>query len=503
MTTGNLNPQPIRIGPTHQLFLDDYLIESREKLSLVVNPVKKHPANPVIHPELDWEPRGYIAYGSVIWDDEQGLYKAWCQDVGGRNVGGANEDTKRTGLFYFTSEDGINWQRPELDVVTFGDVHTNIVALVMDSQHPAAWPYCQEFFGVSKDPSEADPDRRYKLGYLYLDRPYEGDDGDPDHPGEQRGLGVAFSPDGIHWTPRDTWVTHATIDGSTCWMWDPRLSKWVIYGRDRHIAPDVAEKWGDHPEFQHHWGRAVKRAESEDFLTWEPDWGERILHIDTEDGPGHEIYGMNVFPYEGIYIGLVQMFYCYADNVSLDIQLAVSRDGIHFDRLSDRSPFIPLGGVGAWDRMNHSAANNPPIRVGDELRFYYGGRNYRHSAPYKFADDGQDATEHYVAGVGIGTVPVDRFAGLVASFDTGRLVTRPLQLDSGVLHVNANVKFGALQVAVLDVEGNALPDSEARVTGVDAVDIPLDLPALAGSVAAPVRLAITVANGHLYSLWVE
>jgi hypothetical protein len=105
--------------------------------------------------------------------------------------------------------------------------------------------------------------------------------------------------------------------------------------------------------------------------------------------------------------------------------------------------------------------------------------------------------------VGIGTILVDRFAGLVASFDTGRLVTRPLQLDSGVLHVNADVQFGTLHLSVLDVEGKPLPESEARVSAVDAVDIPLNLPALAGSGTTPVRLAITLANGHLYSLWVE
>ena len=80
-------------------------------------------------------------------------------------------------------------------------------------------------------------------------------------------------------------------------------------------------------------------------------------------------------------------------NRALDVQLAVSRDGVRFTRdrgtiaarqgaRPTRTAFLPNGPVGSWDRFNQSLANNPPIAVGDELRFYYGGRTYRH-APYK------------------------------------------------------------------------------------------------------------------------
>ena len=43
---------------------------------------------------------------------------------------------------------------------------------------------------------------------------------------------------------------------------------------------------------------------------------------DLEDRPGTEIYSMRVFPYESLYIGLVQTFLALPDDPVLDVQLA-------------------------------------------------------------------------------------------------------------------------------------------------------------------------------------
>ncbi len=493
---------PIKLTSTHELFLDDYLIERSEKLTLRVNPVRKHPRNPVIRPTEDWEPRGYIAFGSVLHDPRDGLYKAWCMALGGLEIAPPGVEACAPALCYFTSDDGIEWERPQLDVVRMGAGDTNIVAFGGEGDQPAAFEDLYEFFGVSIHDTDPDPDRRFKMGFLHFIREYDGADGHPTYPGQQRGLGVAFSPDGIHWQRHPGWVTHATGDGYTSWMRDPRSGRWVLYGRGRHIAPEVRQKWSEE-ELKHHWGRAVTRAESDDFIHWEPEFGDIILSSDTEDGPMHEIYGMSVFPYEDIYIGLVQMFYNYPEHLDLDLQLAVSRDGRHFRRLSDRSAFIPVGGVGEWDRMNNSPANSEPLRVGDELRFYYGGRNERHNSIHRLADDGILAALPFTGGVGMGSVPVDRFAGLEASFDTGRLVTRPLLIDAETIHVNADVRFGLLEVRVLRETGEPIRGCGTVILSENGVDIPLlmDLPALPAGM--PVRLELRLTNGRLYSIWAD
>ena len=495
---------PIPIGSRRQLFLDGHLIEWRDRMTRRVCPATKSSENPVIRPREDWEPAGYVAYGSVLYDAEERLYKAWVNSVGEPRGHAHGDCSAKGGLFHFISEDGIHWERPELDVFPLEGRPTNIVALSRHSDHPRCWPYCYELFGVSLDPTDPEPSRRYKLGYLYLNRDYHGPLEDARHPGELRALGVALSPDGVHWTNVEDPVTQATRDGATHWFYDRGRGRFVLYGRGRHVDPAVQRLYGERLFFQrNNSGRAVKRAESEDFLHWTPDQGELVLAVDALDGPGDEIYGMSVFPYEGIYIGLVQMFHNYEDRLYLDVQLAVSRDSVHFERLSDRSAFIPVGGVGAWDRFNNSVANSEPIAAGDELRFYYGGRNYLHSGVLKGPDNGAQADIPFRAGVGMGTIKRDRFAALEASFEAGTLRTKPLVFEGARLHVNADVEFGLLEVTVLDADGGPLEGMRARVRGQDSVDVPVPLDGLAALSGKPVRLEFTLQNGHLYSFWVE
>lgn len=61
-----------------QLFLDDDVIEQREGLKRVVNPVTKHPANPLIVPEKPWEAGMLMVHNSVAYDELAGCFKMWC-----------------------------------------------------------------------------------------------------------------------------------------------------------------------------------------------------------------------------------------------------------------------------------------------------------------------------------------------------------------------------------------------------------------------------------------
>lgn len=494
--------EPICVGREKQLFLDGYLIEWREKMERRVRPVEKHAENPLVRPEAEWEPSGYVTYGSVIYDEEEGIYKMWCQGLGGSKTEALDHYQTR-GVYYFTSADGIRWQRPKLDVVSIAGNRTNIVALSCLAERPEGLPAFYELFGVSKDALESDPRRRYKMGYLYLVRDYSGPHEAHARRGQLRGLGVAFSANGVNWTPVEEAVTYAIRDGGTYWFWDEKRGCYRLYGRTRHLSGAVWLRYGEDRRFQlNNSARAVNGVESTDFVHWEPEDGTLIISADVLDGPGDEIYSLSVFPYEGIYIGLLQMFHNYEEACWLDIQLAASRDGVHFERLSDRTPFIPVGQVGEWDRFNQSVANNPPFRAGDELRFYYSGRNYVHSGVYAGNDNGAKAGLHRLAGVGVGTIRLDRFAAMEASFDVGKLLTKPIIFAGDRLHVNANVAFGKLGVRLLDGEGHPLEHMEATVQEVNAVDIPmpLDLSTLG---AKPVHIEFSLANGQLYSFWAE
>jgi hypothetical protein len=474
---------PIVLDATRQLFLDDYLIAARENVTRQIHPVAKYAGNPVLRATEPWENEVTILYGSIL--REEGPYRAWYYTAG--NVG------------YAESDDGIRWTKPRLGIVEIDGQDTNLVIRRGGAEgQPGAIPHFYEIFGVMRDDREADAARRYKMGFLSIDREYRGPHADPFHRGQRRGLGVAASPDGIRWKLIDNWSTDAICDGATHWMLDPARGKYVVYGRTKHVAEGLREAWGDNDWVgRYFWGRSVARVESDDFLHWditEPAKAPVVMTADADDPPGTEIYGMHVFPYESVYVGLVQVFHNQPETCYLDVQLAVSRDGMHFTRVGDRRAFIPVGPVGSWDRFNNSLANNPPIPVGDRLRFYYGGRTYRHS-PYQGKDKGRPG-----GAIGFGTVPRDRFVSLEASFDGGQIVTKPLALSGQTLHLNVKSDFGQILVEVLDADGRTL--ARSKPIQQDALDIPVEWQE--GSLeqtSTPVVLRITLENALLFALW--
>jgi hypothetical protein len=475
---------PITLDSRHQLFLDDYLIASMARVKRAVESAQKFSGNPVLWPTEKWEPPMATVYGSVIRDGDK--FKMWYKS--GMGVG------------YAESADGIHWNKPRMDLVRIDGEPSNILFTKKSkTEGPDALPYCYELFGVHRDDRETDPARRYKMGFLDIDWNYKGSEGDPWHKNQRRGLGVAAGPDGLHWKLINSWATEAIVDGATHWMWDEPRAKWVLYGRTRKALPEVEDAWRTNAWFKNWFsGRAVARVESTDFITWnftKPDTAPVALTADLQDKPGTEIYSMKVFPYEGIYIGLVQTFHATPDDSTLDVQLAVSHDSVQFTRVADRGVFIPVGPVGSWDRFNLSLANNDPISVGDELRFYYGGRLYRHG-PYSGPDKGPEKS-----GIGFATARRDRFVALESSFDGGEILTKPVKLKSAALHVNAKSDFGEIIVEVLDSGGKVLTKSEPIQS--DGLNIPVKWAEDFKGSPESVALRLKLTNARLFALWCE
>ena len=474
--------ETITVGPKKHLFLDDYIIASKENVTRTVHTAAKYDGNPVLWPEEAWEGACAIVYGSVLRDGDK--YRMWYHNG--------------VGVGYAESADGIAWTKPALGLFEI-DGHATNVVIRRDAveDDPNALPFFYELFGVHKNPSATAPDKPYVMGYLSLERGYDGPRQDPFHGGQRRGLGVAASPDGIHWTLAENWATEAICDGGTHWMFDPKTGHYVLYGRTKYIASGLKEAWGDNEWVQRYfWGRSVARCESPDFLDWnfrDPGTAPVVMTADVEDTPGDEIYSMQVFPYESVYIGLVQVFHNQADACHLDIQLAVSHDSVHFTRVGDRSPFIPCGPVGGWDRFNNSVANNPPIEVGDELRFYYGGRSYRHG-PYNGPDKGRS-----FGGVGFATIQRDRFVSLGASFEGGVIETVPVRLAGPALHLNAQSAFGEIVVEVIDGEDRVT--AKSKPVSADGLDVLVEWAEGSLEGVRDAVLRFTLRNARLYALW--
>jgi len=480
----------IVLDKTKQLFLDDYLIASMDNVVRKMHPAVKHADNPIMRPKEPWERNAIMIFGSVI--REGGKYRMWYMAGGG--------------LAYAESTDGLNWVRPVFDFVTKDGRKTNVLIKKRSNAEadrqalaeykagvPNAIPFFREHNGIHKDPETGDPSRRYKMTYTCID--YRGK-------GKYRGLGVAFSSDGINWKFFKNWVSESANDISHL-MYDKVRKKWVLYGRTHYHSPEVLKAWSHDKQFkEENRGRAITRIESSDLLTWDyTEWKKSpiVMAADTNDPLGTEIYSMQVFKYESVYIGLVQMFYNRLHDTLLEFQLAVSRDGVNFKRICNRQAFIPCGGIGEWDRFNNAIADTDPLEMGDELWFYYSGRTYRHG-PYDGTDSLESSSKLTRAAIGIATVKRDRFVSLGASFDKGVIVTKPVKLAGKNLHLNAKADFGEILVEVLDKDKKVIATS--KLLSKDSLDIGVEWEnGNLNAVNEPVSLRITLRNALLFALW--
>lgn len=484
---------PIDVGARKQLFLDDDLIASATNVARRIHPAEKSPSNPVLRQTEPWEDPFNIVYGSVLRD--AGQYKMWYKSG--------------PGVSYALSDDGIHWTKPPLGLVTIDGAKTNILfRKISELKGSQELPYYHELFGVHKDEREPDPARRYKMGFLSIDWEYKGPREGRFREGQRRGLGIAGSPDGIHWKLINSFASEAICDGATHWMFDPSRNKYVLFGRTLKTPPEIEAAWSKYDWYKNWYsGRAVGRIESPDFVSWNftaPFSSPVVLTADPQDKPITEIYSVLVFPYESVYLGLVQTLLARPDVPAIEVQLAVSRDGVHFTRVGDgpvgkpaapasRTPFIPVGPVGSWDRFNQSLASNPPIVHGDELRFYYAGRTYRHD-PYDGKDSGPRA-----GCIGLATVPRDRFVSLDGSFDGGEIFTKPLKLNGKRLHLNANSEFGEIIVDALDAAGQSI--ARSKTIQRDSLDSLVEWEGQ--DLNGPVVLRILLKNACLYALWCD
>src|SRR5690349_18354995 len=101
---------PVSIDVGRQLFVDDYLVDE-STLIKTWHKASFHGDRPVLKAETPWELNNGVMpaaapFGDGVWfDPKDKLYKIWY-------IGGYDD-----GFCYATSEDGIRWNRPNLDVV--------------------------------------------------------------------------------------------------------------------------------------------------------------------------------------------------------------------------------------------------------------------------------------------------------------------------------------------------------------------------------------------------
>ncbi|MBL9206180.1 MAG: hypothetical protein JNN01_13905 [Opitutaceae bacterium] len=477
------------IGRNKQLLFDDHVIAERQNVSRVFNPAEKVDRNPIMVGEKPWEGKT-IYVGNVLYDDEEGIFKMWywvlrmSYQVPAKPYS-QYENLLRAAKYqesflpcYATSKDGLRWERPNLGLVEFeGSKDNNLLPPVSDGR-------MHNYAGIVKDRRDPDSTRRYKAVAW---RP-------KDAKGEF-GVGVYFSPDGLHWTASAlNPVVKGTSDVHTLLGWDERIKKYVAY-----LRPGSAQKLA--PAAGSGLMRIIGYSTSDDFEHWTPI--VPALVPDSVDPVDTQFYGMPVVHYEGFYIGFPWVF--RTNQLTHVPQLAFSRDGLHFQRTPLRGDFIPLGPKGDFDDGNVWSVQ--PVVHGGKIWFYYTGTRWR--GAYDLFELGNDVADS----IGLATLPLDGFASIEAGPNPGTLTTKPMIFEGSRLEFNLEASqkgYGtdeatSLRIEILDADGATLPgfslaesepETETRINGHARWKRGGDVSALAGK---PVRLRFHLRNAKLYA----
>ncbi|MBI5094552.1 MAG: hypothetical protein HZB26_19230 [Candidatus Hydrogenedentes bacterium] len=509
--------EPIELVPGHkQLFLDDYAVREVAGLNRVMHTPEKRGA--VLKPDIPSDGNLIQIRSAPMWIPGENIYKLLYLAYG-------LDEKNQTGPALAVSKDGLHWEKPSLGQMSVHGSKDNN-RIVIDFPPPN-----NGLENVVYDAGDPDPARRYKglAGAI--------------------GRAPVVSADCIHWTKLDAPAIPSSDEAQ------------LVYDQDKRRFMATLKTSNEY-------GRAFNIATSEDFAHWTPN---RFLYgADAEDQPlarefirkrladpalakpvfvepdpdtgwkrpeGYqptwraECYNIAVFPYEGVYIGLPQMYYptgtelpsrANTDGFHL-IQLAMTRDLVTWTRLGNRQPFIgpspkEEGRRGVYDRMQLCVTNRP-IEHGDELWFYYSGLKWR-SLPNEVNADGtprdpatlgDEERAEIADGWGAACLAVlrrDGFISLDAEAD-GYVVTNPLKMNGNLLFLNLTASQGSASVEVLDEKGSPVPGftrEDALPAQGDAVRLPVrwkadaSVSALAGRL---VSLKIYLSRASLYAFWTE
>lgn len=289
-----------------------------------------------------------------------------------------------SGFLYAESRDGITWVKPNLGMTDWkGSKDNNLI----ETNGMTTGIYLDE---------SADASERYKIAT-----------------GSNGAGSIAVSADGIHWNATKNLAaeTHARWDTPKNVVWDTVTKQWIMYIRSTPTEEGMRIQSYTHSltaDFMGDWAPATPTGLNTS-VDYQPD-------------------GLVVWPYEGIYIGIGNVFnptQTPARSVAaigqVNMVLGWSADGRRWKWLRPDDSIIPLGASGDFDACGVFGAKQDPLRttVNDTLRLYYAGCN----GPF-FGSRG--------CSLGMATLQRDGFAG----YQGGTVMTAPVRVSGGVLKVS-------------------------------------------------------------------
>jgi hypothetical protein len=441
------SPEPLNIGSTKQLFLDDFIVGDAHQVRRRFHRPVRYPANPIIKADQPWEKGGTgvdITGGTVLFDEDEHIFKMWYrtnQAIFEKTADGKIREASGSAyvVCYAVSKDGEAWDKPNLGLTSFrGSSENNVLPPGDGGRSFIRRP------NLIKDYADDDQAKRYKM--VYLDELEEG-----------FALLTAYSRDGIHWQMNadpPTLFQRPVIPNGILFGWDPRHRQYVLYHRNAAMVPADVD------------GRMVRNdlrqlmcSTSSDFSSWGHTEVALALHDrDPADlDIGHLGILSAVLYTDDLYIGFLDTCTVHSvedvderlwdsffkmDHREHRQELVISRDGKSWQRVAPNWEFFRPGLPGAWD-ANHVIPVKP-IVMDDRIWIYYSGSNLscKSYLPEKLSDfiRGKNPNEkRTICAIGLATMRLDGFASFEGYQKGGSLETNTLVFAGDQLVVNARI----------------------------------------------------------------
>lgn len=442
-----------------QFFIDDYLIAHQNGLQRTLHqPKKDHLGNePVIAIEDEFgETKSTLeANGTILYDSR---LKKWVMFTLSFCSNWPGESADRVRLYRFTSNDALNWVKgddgkPQRIAIDLHDPKSNTSATNVD------------LFSCMYD--EQDRDNPYK-GWLFFANWGPG----------REGTYFVQSPDGIHWQrgPQILLAGSRTIqqDGRTMNGTGDVSTFYHDKDANRFLG---CLRWASVTDIENNNRLRARGFVFTDRLDRPIDL-KQMTHLGlipegaerNGDLPTDEYYSSTAWRCGSLWLGGLRIWhskddYPYSASGCAFLKLVVSRDGLHWKKVPFKNDegvpevFIPNGKEGGNGAHNDGGYmtefSNAPLRIGNELIYYYGSSSWGKNQPRPYR----------VSGGGIFRARL-RHDGYV-SVDRGSIVTRRLKFDAQNLFINGQ---GPIRVEVVTAADNVVkPVAVAMIEG-DSLD---------------------------------
>ncbi len=370
----NTQDKPLDLADRKHLFIDDAILAVSQGVEFVVNPPKKAE---VVMENIEGPFRKHL----TVLEDERGIIRLY-------------NSVEKDYLAVHTSKDGIHFTEPDLGAQHVG--RSNIV--IPQVNGGMGTPFI--------DPNGLD-DMRYK---------YLSDN-------NRRGVYLYTSPDGYQWKKHSTAILPFRSGSQSCTFYDDQRAEYIAYHRtDMQATPNGATLRGSvltlmnditvplayQKLSQHDYYSARDSLILRNPQPWFMDNGPLTpggfalefplsFRPEPEDPIGTDIYVTKAQKYPwapDTYFAFPIVYFHYeADGPDtrktlmdqerglgsgpLETQLAVSRDGIHWQR-KYRPAYVGIGPHAGHQVVTAYLAHGM-VRRGDEIWQYYFGEDYYHS----------------------------------------------------------------------------------------------------------------------------